>query len=178
MVSSSHFVSATPSSSGLRTPYTLPMLQHEGSSHRRQSSTNFSNLSPSHGLQLFTNCPSVGPFPWGAVLQAQTSPAWVPHGDRFFLPANLFHCGLLSLHGSIGPGRSLLQHGLPTGSQLPLGIDLLRHPCHGLQVDVCSTVDLHGLQGNSLPYHGLQHELQGKSLCSDISSTSSPLLFH
>jgi len=30
-----------------------------------------------------------------------------------------------SLHGSTGPGRSLLQHGLPTGSQLPSGIHLL-----------------------------------------------------
>jgi len=30
-----------------------------------------------------------------------------------------------SLHGSAGPGRSLLQHGLPTGSQPPSGIHLL-----------------------------------------------------
>jgi len=30
-----------------------------------------------------------------------------------------------SLYGSAGPGRSLLQHGLPTGSQLPSGIHLL-----------------------------------------------------
>jgi len=37
-------------------------------------------VSPSHGLQLFTNCPSVGPFPQGAVLQEQAAPAWVPHG--------------------------------------------------------------------------------------------------
>ncbi|GAB0176296.1 F-box only protein 31 [Grus japonensis] len=28
-------------------------------SHRRQSSTSFSNASPSHGLQSFTNCSSV-----------------------------------------------------------------------------------------------------------------------
>jgi len=27
-----------------------------------------------------------------------------------------------SLHGSTGPGRNLLQHGFPTGSQLPSGI--------------------------------------------------------
>jgi len=35
---------------------------------------------------------------------------------------------------------------------------------HGLQVDIWSTVDLHGLQGDNLPHHGLQHELQGKAL--------------
>jgi len=32
-----------------------------GSSHRRQCSTNFSNVSPSHWLQLFENCPSMAP---------------------------------------------------------------------------------------------------------------------
>jgi len=32
-----------------------------------------------------------------------------------------------SLHGSTGPGRSLLQHGLPMGSQPPLGIPLHWH---------------------------------------------------
>jgi len=31
-----------------------------------------------------------------------------------------------SLHGSAGPARSLLQHGVPTGSQPPSGIHLLR----------------------------------------------------
>ena len=56
-----------------------------------------------------TGCSSLGP-PWGSQV----------------LPANLLHCGLLSLHGSIGPGRSLLQHRLPTGSQLLSGIHLLR----------------------------------------------------
>jgi len=44
---------------------------------------------------------------------------------------------------------------------------------HGLQVEICSTVDLPGLQGHSLPHHGLLHGLQG-NLCSGISSTSSP----
>jgi len=32
-----------------------------------------------------------------------------------------------SLHGSAGPGRSLLQRGLSMGSQLPSGIHLLQH---------------------------------------------------
>ena len=43
-----------------------------------------------------------------------------------------------------------------------------------LQVEICSTVVLHGLQGNNLPHRGLHYELQGKSLCSDILGTSSP----
>jgi len=50
-------------------------------------------------------------------------------------------------------------------------------PFHRLQVDICSTVDLHGLQGDSLPHHGLHHEMQGKTLCSGVLSTSSPSFF-
>jgi len=79
VVSSSHVVSAAPSSSGGRL-LTLFPCSSMGPSHRRQSFTNFSNVSPSHRLQLFTNCPSVGPFSRGAVLQEQAAPAWVPHG--------------------------------------------------------------------------------------------------
>jgi len=64
------------------------------------------------------------------------------------------------------------------GSQYPSGIHLLRRGVlHGLRVDICSTVDLYGLQGDSLPHHGLHHELQGKTLCSRISSTSSLSFF-
>jgi len=56
-----------------------------------------------------TGCSSVGP-PWGHKLCQQT-------------------CSGVgsSLHGFAGPARSLPQRGLPTGSQLPLGIHLLRH---------------------------------------------------
>ena len=51
-------------------------------------------------------------------------------------------------------------------------IHLLRHGVlHGLRVDVCSTVDLRGLQGDSLPHHGLHHRLQG-NLCSGAWSIS------
>ena len=75
-----------------------------------------------------------------------------------------------SLHRSTGPARNLLQRGLPTGSQPPLGIHLLwRGVLHGLQVDICSTVDLPGLQGDSLPYHGLLG-----NLCPSTWSTFSP----
>ena len=83
-----------------------------------------------------------------------------------------------SLHGSTGPARSLLQCRLPTWSQPPLDIHLLRCGVfHGLQVDIYSTMDLHGLQGDSLPHHGLPHHgLQG-TLCSGAWSISSPSFF-
>jgi len=82
-----------------------------------------------------------------------------------------------SFHGSTGPARSLLQCGLPTGSQLPSGIHLLRcGVLPRLQVDICSTEDLHGLQWDSLPHHGLPHRLQG-DLCFGAWRSSSPACF-
>jgi len=39
-------------------------------------------------------------------------------------------------------------------------------------------MEFHGLQGHSLPHHGLHHELQAKVLCSGVSNTSFPLLLH
>jgi len=148
-----------------------------GPSHGRQFSTNFSNASPSHRLQLFTNCPSVGPFPQGAVLQEQAAPAWVHTGSQA-LPANLLRRGLLSPQVR----RSWQE---PAPAQAPYGVTAsFRHPpapawgpFHRLQVDICSTVDLHGLKGNNLPHRGLQHKLQGKTLCSGIWTTSSPSFF-
>ncbi|XP_049649850.1 uncharacterized protein LOC126035357 [Accipiter gentilis] len=76
-----------------------------GPSHGRQSSMNFSNVTPPHGLQFFTNCSSVGPF----------------HGVQSFRNG-LLQRGLLSLHGVPGPARSLLQCRLSTGSQPPSGV--------------------------------------------------------
>uniref|UniRef100_A0A663FDX8 Endosomal transmembrane epsin interactor 1 n=1 Tax=Aquila chrysaetos chrysaetos TaxID=223781 RepID=A0A663FDX8_AQUCH len=73
----------------------------------------------------------------------QTAPAWVLHRVTTFSSVGS------SLHRSTGPARSLLQCRLPTGSQPPSGIHLLQHGVfHGLQVDICSTVDLCGLQGD------------------------------
>jgi len=56
-----------------------------------------------------TGCSSVGPL-WGHKPCQQT-------------------CSSMgsSLHGSTGPSRSLLQHGIPTRSQPPLGMHLLWH---------------------------------------------------
>ena len=177
-VSASHIVSAAPFSSswgGLLTLFpcssvgSLPqetvlheLLQHESS--------------PSHGLQFFTNSCSVGPFHRVQSFRNRQLQRGSPTGSQVLSP-NLLQRGLLSLQKSTGPARSLLQCGLPTGSQPPSGIHLLqRGVLHGLQVDICSTVDLHGLQGDSLPHHGLPHGLQG-NLCSSTWSTSSPSFF-
>jgi len=157
-----------------RTPHTLPLIQREGSSHRRQFSTNVSNVSPSHGLQLFTNCPSMGPSHGVQSFRNRLLQRGSPMGSQA-LPANLLQHGLLSPQV-----RRSWQESAPV--QAPHGVTAsFRHPpapvwgpFHGLQVAICSTMDLHGLQGNNLPHQGLHHEMQGKTLCSDISGTSSP----
>jgi len=155
-----------------------PQLQREGSSHRRQFSTHFSNESPSHGLQLFINCPSVGPFLGVQSFRNRLPQRGSPMGSQA-LPANLLRYGLLSpqVHrswqepapawGSLR-GHSLFRAHPPA---------LVWGPFHRLQMEICSTVDLHGLQEDSLPHHGLHHELQGKTPCLGIWSTSSPSFF-
>ena len=103
---------------------------------------NFHSVSPSHGLQFFTNCSSVGPFPGLQSFRHRLLQRGSPVGSQV-LPENL------------------LQRGLPMGSQPPLGIPLLRRGV------------LPGLQGDSLPHHGLPHGLQG-NLCSSAWSIFSP----
>jgi len=105
-------------------------------------------VSPSHRVQFFTNCPSVGPF-------HRVQP---------------FRSRLLQ-RGSFGQDHKSCQQ---TCSQPPSGIHLLRHGVfHGLQVEICFTMDLLGLQGHSLHHHGLHHWLKRKNLCSGFWSTSS-----
>jgi len=88
VVSSSHLVSASPSSSH------SSLAPAWGPSHRRQTTTNISNMGPSHRLQLFTNCPvwmlptgcspsgtgcsSVGPL-WGHKSCQEPAPAQALH---------------------------------------------------------------------------------------------------
>lgn len=68
---------------------------------------------------------------------------------------NLFQVGS-SLLASTGPARILVQHRLPTGSGLPLGISPLQYRIlHGFQVDLSSTMDPHGLQMDFLLCHGM-----------------------
>lgn len=64
MVFASHGFSAAPSFSGTST---APVW---GRTHGRQPFMNFSRQSSSHGLQLFTNCSSIG-----SVLQEKAAPA-------------------------------------------------------------------------------------------------------
>ncbi|KAK4820738.1 hypothetical protein QYF61_004419 [Mycteria americana] len=142
----------------------------------RQSSMNFSSTGSSHHrLQFFTNCSSVGPFQGVQSFRNRLLRVGPPRSHKSCQQT----CSSVgsSLHGATGPARSLLQHGLPTGSQPPSGIHLLQHGVlHGMQVDICSTMDLHGLQGDSLPHHGLHQGLQG-NLCSGAWSTLSPSFF-
>jgi len=93
------------------------------------------------------------------------------------LPANLLQRGLLSprVHRSWQEPAPVRAYRRVTAS--------FRHPpalawCpfHGLQVEICSTMDLHGLQRHSLPHQGLLHGLQG-NLCSGVWSTSCPSFF-
>jgi len=149
-----------------------------GPSHGRQFSTNFSSVSPSHGLQLFTNCSGVGPFHRVQSFRNRLLQRGSPTGSQV-LPANLLRPGLLSpwLHRSWQePAPAQAPHRVTASFRHPPA--LVWGPFHGLQVGICSTVDLHGLQGDNLPHHGLHHELQGKTPCSGVSSTSSPLLLH
>jgi len=78
------------------------------------------------------------------------------------LPVNLLQPGLLSPCSHRSCQEPAPAQGLHT-ARASLGcIHLLQHAVlHGLQVDICSTMDLHGLQWNSLPHLGLLHGLQG-----------------
>jgi len=161
-----------------KTPHTLPLLQREGSSNRRQFFTNFSNMSPSHRLQFLTNCPRVGPSHGMQSFRNRLLQRGSPMGSQA-LPANLLWRGLLSLwvHRSCQePAPAQAPHRVTASFRHPPA--LVWDPIHRLEVDICSTVDLHGPQGHSLLHHGLHHGLQGKALCSGISSTSSPFLLH
>jgi len=125
VVSSSHAVSAAPSSSGgglltLCPCSSVRSLSQETVLHKLLQRESFPRAAALHKLPQRrslptgcspsgTGCSSVGP-PWGHK-PCQQSCSGVGS----------------SLHGSAGPDRSLLQRGLPTGSQPPSGIHLLRH---------------------------------------------------
>jgi len=174
MVSPSHVVSAAPSSSGGGLLTLCPC-------------SSVKSLSRETVLHRLLQCES---FPWAAALHELPQHRSF-HGVQSFRN-RLLQCGSSrghkpcqktccsvgsSLHGSTGPGRSLLKRGLPKKSQLPSGIHLLQRevPSMGYWwISAPPCVDLHGLQGNSLPHHGLHHELQGKALFSNISGTSFP----
>jgi len=118
-VSSSHPVSAAPSSSGgglLTLCSSKGSLPWETVFHELLQRGSFPWAAVLHEL---LQC---GSLPRGAVLQEQAAPAWVPRGVTS--PASKPAAGS-SLHGATGPGRSLLQRRLSMGSQPPSGIHLL-----------------------------------------------------
>jgi len=123
------------------------------------------------------NWPSVDPFHGVQSLRNRLLQRGSPTGSRA-LPANLLRRGLLSPQ-VCRSWQEPAQRGLPTGVTASFRHPpaLVWGPFHGLQVEICSTVDLHGLQGDNLPHHGLHHELQGKTLCSGVLTTSSPSCF-
>jgi len=134
-----------------------------GPTHGRQSSPNCSSMGPSHGLQFFTNFSSMGPFHRVQPFRNRLLLLGSPTGSEA-LPENLLQHGLLSpwVHRSRQePPSAWAPHGVTASFRcvhlLWCGV------LHGLQVDICSTVDLHRLQWDSLTHHGLFHELQGSS---------------
>ena len=158
-----------------RTPHTLALLQH-GLPPMGDSSTWASPM-----WVLPTGCsfsqtasawfPSTGCSPSGT----ECSSVSPPQGHKTC--QKTYSSTSFSLPGSTGPARSLLWCRLPTGSQPLLGIHLILTSCwrgvlHGLQVDICSAMNVHGMQGDSLPRHGLLHGLQ-ENLCSGAWSPSS-----
>jgi len=117
---------------------------------------------PSHRVQSFRN----------RLLQRGS-----PTGSQA-LPANLLWRGLLSpwVHRSWQePAPVWAPHRVTASFRHPPAP--VWGPFHGLQVDICSTVDLMDCRGTTCITMDLHHELQGKSLCSDILSTSSPSFF-
>jgi len=81
------------------------------------------------------------------------------------------------VHRSTSPARSLLQYGVSTGCSFLQGTST---SCDvgsytSFRVDVCSTMDLHGLQGDNMLIHGLHHRLQG-NFCSFLTFLSQLLL--
>ena len=103
-----------------------------------------------------------GSFPWDAVLHEQITLVWVPH--RVSGPARNLAPAWSPLHGTTSPARSLLQHGLSTGSQ-PLW-------AHAPTLAWGPSQAAGGYQ----LHHGLLHGLQG-NLCSGAWSTSCSSFF-
>jgi len=153
-VSPSHVVSAAPASSagGLLTlcPFSsMGSLPWDTVIHELLQRESFPQATVLHELL------QRGSLPQGAVLQEQAAPAWVCHGVTNPARKPALAWAPLSMGLQVLPGACS-----STGS--PPGIPVLwRGIFHGLQVEICSTMGLRGLQGDSLPHHSLLHGLQG-----------------
>lgn len=81
------------------------------------------------------------------------------------------------LHKVTGPARSLLWHKLSMEEQPPSGIQLIQYGIlHVLQLDLCSKIPFHGLQGDSLSYHVLTIDCRG--ITALTLDPLLPLLYH
>ena len=101
-------------------------------------------------------------FPQDVFFQEQTAQVWVHHGVT---------------NTARKPVQAYPRVGCPQGASSFRNIHLLWHGVlHGLQVYVCSIINLHGLQRMNLSHHGLHHGLQ-ESVCSGTWSTSSHSFF-
>ena len=174
VVSSSHGVSAAPSSSGgglltLCPCSSVGSLPRQAVLHQLLPQESFPRAAVLHQL-LQRGVPPTGCRPSGR----DCSSVGPPRGHKSCQQT----CSGVgsSLHGATGPARSLLQRGLPTGSQPPVGASTCSGvgSSTGCRWNLCSPSSfLRGLQGDSLPHHGLRHGLQG-NLCSGAWSASSP----
>jgi len=109
----------------------------------------------SHRIHFFRDCSNKGTF----------------HGVQSFRH-KLLQCGYAMGHSSCQDTASawaLHRLQLPSGHVHLLWCGFF----HGLQVDICSAVDFHRLQGDNLLHHSLHHELQGNL----VSSATSLLIF-
>jgi len=137
-ISSAHAGSAAPSSSGgglltLCHCSSVGSLSQETVLHKLLQRESFPRGAALHTL------PQRGSLPTGCSPSGTgCSSVGPPRGHK---PCQQTCSGVgSSLHSSAGPGRSLLQRGLPTGSQLPSSIHLLRRGVlHGLQGNLCSS---------------------------------------
>lgn len=173
-----HVFSVSLSSSGWGGLLILSLTPEQEPSHSRQSIINFSSISPSHKLQFSKNCSSVGPSHEEISLE-WAAPVWV--SCKVTCPANKASPGwaLVCSYEVTGSTRILLQHVLPMGSQLPLGIHLL---LHGVLQDSVPQPSPHLLScgppwaaGAQVFHHGLHYGLWG-NFSSGTSSTSFPYL--
>jgi len=125
--------------------------------------TNFSNVSPSHGLQFCTNCSRVDLF--HGVQSSSVGPPW-----------ETSKLALVWAPVSMGPQ---VLPGACSSMGSPQGRSLLRaSPCSNVGSPWAAARDLlhrgpPWAAGNSLPHQGLLHGLQG-NLCSSTWSTSFP----
>lgn len=125
---------------------------------------NFSNMTPSHRQQFFTDCCNTG----------HSSTGCNPSGTASFCvgtPQNHKSCqeNVSSIGSSLHRSADL-----PQGHSFPSGIHLLQ--CGSSPQAAGESLHPHGFpraMGDSCLNHGLHHRLQ-KNLCSSACSTSSP----